>query len=154
MKQGAHKPPKHHECQHGHGQHRPVQTPSDAAAASVYTCPMHLEIRQDRPGNCPLCGMALEPLMPELDDDNPELRDFSRRFWYTLPRTATVLALATAAVIAGFYLLREHWGHVLGYWPYLLLLACPLMHLMHGHGGHGGHGNHAQTPRRTNNDKE
>jgi hypothetical protein len=42
----------------------------------------------------------------------------------------------------------------LGYWPYLLLLACPLMHLMHGHGGHGGHGNHAQTPRRTNNDKE
>ncbi|WQE04953.1 DUF2933 domain-containing protein [Moraxella canis] len=65
--------------------------------------------------------------------------------------TAAVLVLATAAVIAGFYLLREHWGHVLGYWPYLLLLACPLMHLMHGHGGHGGHGNHAQPPRRTNN---
>ena len=94
MKQGAHKPPKHHECRHGHGQHRPVQTPSDAAAASGYTCPMHPEIRQDRPGNCPLCGMALEPLMPELDDDNPELRDFSRRFWYTLPLTAAVLVLA------------------------------------------------------------
>ncbi|MFU2082813.1 copper-transporting P-type ATPase [Gallibacterium anatis] len=55
---------------------------------------MHPEIRQDRPGNCPLCGMALEPLMPELDDDNPELRDFSRRFWYTLPLTAAVLVLA------------------------------------------------------------
>ena len=94
MKQGTHKPPKHHECRHGHGQHRPVQTPSDAAAASGYTCPMHPEIRQDRPGNCPLCGMALEPLMPELDDDNPELRDFSRRFWYTLPLTAAVLVLA------------------------------------------------------------
>ena len=94
MKQETHKPPKHHECRHGHGQHRPVQTPSDAAAASVYTCPMHPEIRQDRPGNCPLCGMALEPLMPELDDDNPELRDFSRRFWYTLPLTAAVLVLA------------------------------------------------------------
>ena len=94
MKQETHKPPKHHECRHGHGQHRPVQTPSDAAAASGYTCPMHPEIRQDRPGNCPLCGMALEPLMPELDDDNPELRDFSRRFWYTLPRTAAVLVLA------------------------------------------------------------
>ncbi|USZ15851.1 copper-translocating P-type ATPase [Moraxella sp. FZLJ2107] len=55
---------------------------------------MHPEIRQDRPGNCPLCGMALEPLMPELDDDNPELRNFSRRFWYTLPLTAAVLVLA------------------------------------------------------------
>ncbi|MEH8024676.1 copper-translocating P-type ATPase [Gallibacterium anatis] len=55
---------------------------------------MHPEIRQDRPGNCPLCGMALEPLMPELDDDNLELRDFSRRFWYTLPLTAAVLVLA------------------------------------------------------------
>ena len=94
MKQETHKPPKHHECRHGHGQHRPVQTPSDAAAALGYTCPMHPEIRQDRPGNCPLCGMALEPLMPELDDDNPELRDFSRRFWYTLPLTAAVLVLA------------------------------------------------------------
>lgn len=94
MKQETHKPPKHHECRHGHGQHRPVQTPSDAADASGYTCPMHPEIRQDRPGNCPLCGMALEPLMPELDDDNPELRDFSRRFWYTLPLTAAVLVLA------------------------------------------------------------
>lgn len=94
MKQETHKSSKHHECRHGHGQHRPVQTPSDAAAASGYTCPMHPEIRQDRPGNCPLCGMALEPLMPELDDDNPELRDFSRRFWYTLPLTAAVLVLA------------------------------------------------------------
>ena len=94
MKQETHKPPKHHECRHGHGQHRPAQTPSDAAATSGYTCPMHPEIQQDRPGNCPLCGMALEPLMPELDDDNPELRDFSRRFWYTLPLTAAVLVLA------------------------------------------------------------
>ena len=94
MKQETHKPPKHHECRHGHGQHRPAQTPSDAAATSGYTCPMHPQIRQDRPGNCPLCGMALEPLMPELDDDNPELRDFSRRFWYTLPLTAAVLVLA------------------------------------------------------------
>jgi Protein of unknown function (DUF2933) len=39
-----------------------------------------------------------------------------------------------------FFLLREHWGHVAGYWPYLLLLACPVMHLFHGHGGHAHHG--------------
>lgn len=50
-----------------------------------------------------------------------------------------VLAAVTALVIAAFYLLREHWGHVLGMWPYLILLACPLMHLFHGHGGHAYH---------------
>jgi hypothetical protein len=83
--------------------------------------------------------------MNQFDND-----DSVPSFW----RRPGGMALATTALIAGFYLLREHWGHVLGYWPYLLLLACPLMHLMHGHGGHGGHGNHAQTPRRTNNDKE
>nr|WP_310676624.1 DUF2933 domain-containing protein [Burkholderia multivorans] len=44
------------------------------------------------------------------------------------------------ALIGGFYLLREHWSHVAGNWVYLLLLACPLMHLFHGHGGHGRHG--------------
>lgn len=110
MKQETHKPPKHHECRHGHGQHRPVQTPSDVAAASGYTCPMHPEIRQDRPGNCPLCGMALEPLMPELDDDNPELRDFSRRFWYTLPLTAAVLVLSLPIVLwAGLPFFSRGW---------------------------------------------
>jgi hypothetical protein len=57
-----------------------------------------------------------------------------------LSRTVEV-ALLTAALIGGFYLLREHWNHVTGNWVYLLLLACPLMHLFHGHGGHG-HGDH------------
>jgi hypothetical protein len=47
------------------------------------------------------------------------------------------LALLMVALIGGFYLLREHWSHVAGNWIYLLLLACPLMHLLHGHGGHG-----------------
>lgn len=70
-------------------------------------------------------------------------------FW----RRPAGMALATAALIAGFYLLREHWGHVLGYWPYLLLLACPLMHLMHGN-GHGVHGSHSQDSGRTHNDRK
>mgnify|MGYP001347094569 FL=1 len=52
-------------------------------------------------------------------------------------------ALMMAALVGGFYLLREHWDHVAGNWIYLLLLACPVMHLFHGHGGHGGHGGHA-----------
>jgi hypothetical protein len=55
-------------------------------------------------------------------------------------------ALAMVALIAGFYLLREHWNHVAGSWPYLLLLACPLMHLFHGHGGHGKHDSPSRQP--------
>lgn len=49
------------------------------------------------------------------------------------------IALWMVAAIGGFYLLREHWNHIAGNWVYLLLLACPLMHLFHGHGGHGDH---------------
>jgi hypothetical protein len=49
-------------------------------------------------------------------------------------------AILMVALVGGFYLLREHWDHVAGNWIYLLLLACPLMHLFHGHGGQGGHG--------------
>ena len=48
-------------------------------------------------------------------------------FW----RRPAGMALATAALIAGFYLLREHWVHVMGFWPYLLLLACPLFTTKH-----------------------
>ncbi len=60
-----------------------------------FTCPMHPEIVQSLPGNCPKCGMALEPMMPAADDkDNPELSDFSRRFWLTLPLSFCVLLLA------------------------------------------------------------
>lgn len=70
---------------------------TSAAAGTIYTCPMHPEIRQDHAGNCPKCGMTLEPLLPELEEDeNPELRDFQRRFWWTLPLTIIVTFLAMA----------------------------------------------------------
>ncbi|QOW23670.1 heavy metal translocating P-type ATPase [Lysobacter sp. H23M47] len=66
-----------------------------AVEGAIYTCPMHPEIRQEGPGTCPICGMALEPEMPGLDDEeNPELRDFSRRFWWTLPLSVVVMVLA------------------------------------------------------------
>jgi len=62
---------------------------------TIYTCPMHPQIRQPQPGNCPICGMALEPVMPTLDDGpNSEYVDFAHRFWWTLPLTVIVTALA------------------------------------------------------------
>jgi Cu+-exporting ATPase len=65
------------------------------APGTIYTCPMHPEIRQPQPGNCPKCGMALEPVMPSLEEDeHPELKDFTRRFWASLPLTAVVVVIA------------------------------------------------------------
>jgi Cu+-exporting ATPase len=73
----------------------PAPPPSLAESATTYTCPMHPEIRQRGPGTCPKCGMALEPEMPTLEEGpNPEYVDFSRRFWWTLPLTVVVFALA------------------------------------------------------------
>jgi P-type Cu+ transporter len=83
-----------HHAGHGHAGPNPPATGSPKAG-SVYTCPMHPEIRQDHPGNCPKCGMALEPVLPELEEtENAELVDFRRRFWWTLPLTVTVAVLA------------------------------------------------------------
>ncbi len=84
----------------------PAETP---ASAAEYTCPMHPEIRQRGPGSCPKCGMALEPVLPELasDDDNSEYQDFKRRFWGSLPLTVIVVVLAMA-------------GHLLAWLPVAL----------------------------------
>ena len=51
------------------------------------------------------------------------------------------IALLGFLAIAGFFLLTEHWAHVYGYLPYILIFACPLLHVF-GHGGHGGHDTH------------
>ncbi|MGF6541833.1 heavy metal translocating P-type ATPase [Paraburkholderia youngii] len=74
-----------------------------APEGTIYTCPMHPEIRQDHPGNCPKCGMALEPVIPGLDEqENPELVDFRHRFWWTLPLTAVVFFLAMFGHLFGW----------------------------------------------------
>lgn len=62
---------------------------------TIYTCPMHPEVRQPAPGNCPKCGMTLEPVLPAAEEKgDPELADFQRRFWWTLPLTVLVTVLA------------------------------------------------------------
>ncbi|WP_374350718.1 copper-translocating P-type ATPase [Chitinimonas sp.] len=85
-------------ARHGGHNHRlaPQSAPSAPIAPStIYTCPMHPEIRQDHPGSCPKCGMTLEPILPAADEEeNHELSDFARRFWWTLPLTVMVTALA------------------------------------------------------------
>ncbi|MCZ6897279.1 MAG: heavy metal-binding domain-containing protein, partial [Betaproteobacteria bacterium] len=66
-----------------HEQHH-SDTPlvTNVTESTIYTCPMHPEVQQSSPGDCPKCGMALEPMMPSLEEEeNPELVDFQRRFW-------------------------------------------------------------------------
>ena len=76
---------------------QPSVSPSgkEGEVNSEYICPMHPEVRQMGPGSCPICGMALEPVLPDLDDEtDPEYEDFRRRFWWTLPFTVLVTGLA------------------------------------------------------------
>ncbi len=71
--------------------------PEAAQPGTIYTCPMHPEVQQDHPGNCPKCGMSLEPMLPTLEEgENTELVDFRHRFWWTLPLTIVVTVLAMA----------------------------------------------------------
>ena len=84
---------------HGPGAPAEKSRPGAGNAADqpggAYTCPMHPEIRQDQPGNCPKCGMTLERTMPTAGaDENKELQDFQRRFYWTLPLTLVVFVLA------------------------------------------------------------
>lgn len=81
----------------------PETVPSVAAPGSIWTCPMHPDIRQDHAGSCPLCGMALEPMTPSADTGpNPELRDMSRRFWIGLALSVPVFVLSMGGAIPGF----------------------------------------------------
>ncbi|MHB1056533.1 MAG: heavy metal translocating P-type ATPase [Rhodanobacter sp.] len=81
------------------------QAPPAAPAGTVYTCPMHPEVQQVGPGDCPKCGMALEPMMPSLDeDDGGELASMTRRFRALLALTLPVFALAMGPHLFGWHL--------------------------------------------------
>jgi Cu+-exporting ATPase len=73
-------------------------------AGTIYTCPMHPEIRQEGPGSCPICGMALEPETVTADSTpNPELADMTRRFWIGLALTLPVFALEMGGHLTGLH---------------------------------------------------
>jgi P-type Cu+ transporter len=91
-----------------------------------YTCPMHPQIVRPGPGNCPICGMALEPRTVTTQlEENPELREMSRRFWISLVLTAPLLVIAMADMFPGMAV-----QHALpaGWLPWIeLLLTTPVV---------------------------
>jgi len=127
-----------HRGHHGHEHHdpetAPVPAPSGPVAAgapvegTIYTCPMHPQIRQPAPGHCPICGMALEPVMPTLEEgENAELTDFRRRFWWTLPLTLVVVFIAMAGhiVFPGWSASARTWTELVLATPVVLWAAWP-----------------------------
>ena len=105
-------------------------TPAEVEAAPAgaeYICPMHPEVHQIGPGTCPKCGMALEPVLPELDEeDDSEYRDFRRRFWGSLPLTVVVVLLAMAGhLITGLTPAARTWAELLLSAPVVLWAGGP-----------------------------
>jgi len=97
----------HGQHDHGHHAHTIVATkpaPKGGQSLVEYTCPMHAQVRQMGPGNCPICGMALEPVVATADQgDSPELRDMTRRLWI-----GTVLTLPVFVLEMGGHLFNIH----------------------------------------------
>lgn len=105
------------------GEHRGHQHPpaSEGQASAKYTCPMHPQIEQDGPGQCPICGMALEPktVQPDAEEDDSELRSMTLRFWVSLALSVPVLLISMLPMIG---VPVDHWlGSTLFLWLQLLL---------------------------------
>jgi P-type Cu+ transporter len=97
-----------------------------ARTKTKYTCPMHPEIVRAEPGNCPICGMALEPrTVTATEEESPELRDMSRRFWISAILTVPLLGIAMADMLPGMPVQRTLPAGAL---PWLeFLLATPVV---------------------------
>src|SRR6266704_3652872 len=103
-----------------------ARSPNIQTAKTEYTCPMHPQIVRDRPGNCPICGMALEPRTVSLEDEeNPELVDMTRRFWIGVVLTAPLLLIAMSDYLPGRPLERVITMQTAGWIE--LLLATPVV---------------------------
>jgi Cu+-exporting ATPase len=97
---------------------------ADAPEGAIWTCPMHPEIQRDSPGSCPICGMALEPVMPTASDGpSDEYRDMRRRFWIGLLLALPVVALEMGGHMTG---LHQYIGRQSSNWIQMLL-ATPVV---------------------------
>jgi Cu+-exporting ATPase len=94
---------------------------------TIYTCPMHAQVRHPGPGSCPICGMGLEPETISLEDEgpNPELVDFTHRFWVGAVLTVPLLVLAMGPFV-GFTYFMELLGERTSLW-FELALATPVI---------------------------
>lgn len=102
---------------------KPRKPEPAAPAGTVYTCPMHPEVRQVGPGACPICGMALEPEQVSLDDaPDPELIDMTRRFWIALALTLPVFAIEMGSHLGLMHLVPPMWSNWIS-----LVLATPVV---------------------------
>ncbi|WP_431016620.1 heavy metal translocating P-type ATPase [Bradyrhizobium pachyrhizi] len=102
---------------------KPREPEPPAPAGTIYTCPMHPEVRQVGPGSCPICGMALEPEQVSLDDGpDPELIDMTRRFWIGLALTVPVFVLEMGSHLGLMQLVPQHWSNWVS-----LVLATPVV---------------------------
>jgi Cu+-exporting ATPase len=117
----------HDHAAHGHqhhGQHAHADAPAKPAGATAagqaeYTCPMHPQVRQIGPGDCPICGMALEPVLATGESgDSPELRDMTKRLWIGTALTLPVFALEMGGHLTN---LSHLLGQQLSNWIQLLL---------------------------------
>ena len=119
----------HHHHGHAAGEQTPAASaaaPMEVPAGTIYTCPMHPEVQQDHPGNCPKCGMSLEPVIPLDEEDNSELIDFQRRFWWTLPLTVVVTILAMFGHRLGWFDMKtQTWVELVLSLPVVLWTGWP-----------------------------
>ncbi len=84
----------------------PPEPPKPAPSGAIYTCPMHPQVRQLGPGNCPICGMTLVPETVTADSGpNPELIDMTRRFWIGLALAVPVVAIAMGGHLTNLHML-------------------------------------------------
>jgi len=113
------------DCRHERKQSEDsAQSASAAGTDGIYTCPMHPEIRQKGPGNCPICGMALEPeTITGEEGENPELTDMRKRFWIGLMLTLPVFVLEMGAHLTD---LQVYLSATLSGWTQLVL-ATPVV---------------------------
>ncbi|WP_050424930.1 heavy metal translocating P-type ATPase [Bradyrhizobium tropiciagri] len=102
---------------------KPREAEPPAPAGTIYTCPMHPEVRQVGPGSCPICGMALEPEQVSLDDGpDPELIDMTRRFWIGLALTLPVFVLEMGSHLGLMHLVPQPWSNWISF-----VLATPVV---------------------------
>jgi Cu+-exporting ATPase len=135
----AHAGHHHHAAPTGHARTDAPPRPADGPVE--YTCPMHPQVRQMGPGHCPICGMALEPVLASAEaGESPELRDMTRRFWIGLALSVPVVVLEMGAHVVDLHRLvapqLSNWIQLLfgtpvvlwAGWPFFVRAAASVRH--------------------------